>query len=250
MRLVRYLWRVPLLLLHLLLAVPVAWMVQSDWAGQRKRGEEPLNQYLVRWWTRSMLRIIGIRPQRVGEPLPSPVMFVANHVSWLDIELLHSQRAVCFVAKAEIDRWPVIGWLARRAGTIFHRRGSNDSMARVVESMASRLRQGRTVAAFPEGSTGPADSVRTFHARILQAAVLADAPIQPVALRYCRHGELCSAVCFGPGESFFANVLRVIGEAPMEAEVHFLPALDNRDEGRKAMARMAREQVARALDLS
>lgn len=250
MRLFRYLWRVPLLLLHLLLAVPVAWLVQSQWGSRRHKHGEPLNQYLVRWWTRSMLHIIGIRPRRIGEPMPSPVMFVANHVSWLDIELLHSQRAVCFVAKAEIDRWPVIGWLARHAGTIFHRRGSNESMQRVIERMAERLRDGRTVAAFPEGSTGPADKVRTFHARILQAALLADAPIQPVALRYSRDGELCHAVCFGPGESFFANAWRVIGEPPMDAEVHFLPILENRGQGRKAMAGAARERVAQALDLS
>lgn len=249
MRLFRYLWRVPLLLLHLLLAVPVAWVAQSRWAGRRQRRGEPLNQYVVLWWTRSMLHIIGIRPRRIGEPLPNPVMFVANHVSWLDIELMHSQRAVCFVAKAEIDRWPVIGWLARHAGTIFHRRGSNDSMARVIEHMAERLREGRAVAAFPEGSTGPADKVRTFHARILQAALLADVPIQPVALRYSRNGKLCTAVSFGPGESFFTNAWRVIGEPPMDAEVYFLPPLEIRDQGRKVMAATARERVAQALGL-
>lgn len=249
MRLIRYLWRVPLLLLHLLLAVPVAWLVQSDWAGRRQRRGEPLNQYLVRWWTRSMLRIIGVRPRQFGEPKPNPVMFVANHVSWLDIELMHSQRAVSFVAKAEIDRWPVIGWLSRHAGTIFHRRGSNESMNQVIERMTGRLQKGLAVAVFPEGSTGPAEQVRTFHARVLQAALVADAPIQPVALRYSRDGELCQAVCFGPGESFFANAWRVIGEPPMDAEVHFLPVLQNRDQGRKAMATTARERVAQALGL-
>ncbi len=249
MRFVRYLWRIPLLLLHLLLAIPVALLVQSDWASRRRRRGEALNLYLVRWWTRTMLRIIGIRPHSVGQALPDPVMFVANHVSWLDIELLHSQRAVCFVAKAEIARWPVIGWMARHAGTIFHKRGSNDSMARVIECMGEQLKHGRAVAAFPEGGTGPVERVRTFHARILQAALQAEVPIQPVALRYSRNGEAWAGVAFGPGESFFANALRLIGEAPMQAQVHFLEPLENTGQGRKALAGEARQRVAVALGL-
>lgn len=249
MRLLRYLWRIPLLLAHLLLAVPVALLVQSEWAARRRRQGEPLNLYLVRWWTRTMLGIIGIRPRRFGEPLPDPVMFVANHVSWLDIELLHSQRAVCFVAKAEIARWPVIGWMSSHAGTIFHQRGSNESMGRVIERMSERLQRGRAVAAFPEGGTGPVERVRTFHARILQAALEVDVPIQPVALRYSRDGKAWAGVAFRAGESFFANVWRMIGEAPLDAEVHFLEPLDNHEQGRKALAGEARRRVADALGL-
>lgn len=250
MRLLRYLWRTPLLLLHLVLAVPVAWLVQSRWTARRHVHGLTLDRWLVRWWTRTMLHVIGIRPRSFGEPLPEPVMFVANHVSWLDIELLHSQRAVCFVAKAEIARWPLIGWLASHAGTIFHKRGSNESMLRVIERMTERLREGRTVAAFPEGSTGPVGQVRTFHARILQAALDAEAPVQPVALRYSRDGKICDAVGFQRGESFFANAWRLIGEPPIQAEVHFLAPLEVRDHGRKVMAVEARERVAKALELA
>lgn len=246
----RYLWRVPLLLLHLLVAIPVALLVQSRWASRRRRGDEPLNLWLVRWWTRSMLHIIGIRPRCIGTPLQDPVMFVANHVSWLDIELLHSQRAACFVAKAEINRWPVIGWLARYSGTIFHRRGDPESMARVVATMSERLQQGRAVAAFPEGSTGSMNQVRTFHARIFQAALDADVPIQPVALRYCRDGVTWDGVAFGRYETFFTNVWRLIGEPPTDAEVYFLRPLDTQIRARKTLAVAARQQVAQALGLA
>src|SRR5699024_4788424 len=105
------------------------------------------------------------------------------------------------------------------------------------------------VAVFPEGSTGAMDRVRTFHARILQAAVEAGVSVQPVALRYSRKGQPCTGVAFRRGESFVANALRVLGEAPMDAEVHFLEPIDNHGQGRKAMAAAARQQVARALGL-
>lgn len=249
MRILRYLWRMPLLLVHLLLAVPTAWIAQSRWAKRRSYRGQRLDQQAVRWWAGRFLRIIGIHPVARGEPRADPVMFVANHVSWLDIVLVHSQRAVCFVAKAEIERWPMVGWMAQHAGTIFHRRGNTASMARVVECMHERLGEGRAVAVFPEGSTGATDRVRTFHARLLQAALSSDAPIQPVALRYSRDGEVCADVAFRRGESFFPAALRLVGGPPMQAEVQFLEVLDNRDAGRKAIAALARQRVADALDL-
>lgn len=248
MTLLRYLWRTPLLIGVMLLAVPAALLAQSRWAQRRKRHGEALNLRVVRWWAGALLHVLGIRVQGQGTPLADPVMFVANHVSWLDIVLLHSQRAVCFVAKAEIAHWPLIGWMAAHAGTIFHRRGSNDSMQRVLERMTERLEEGRAVAAFPEGSTGPVGRVRVFHARIMQAAVAADVPVQPVALRYTRDGQMCTEIAFRRGENFFANGLRLLGAPPMRAEVIFLAPLDEREHGRKAMAVQARARIAAVLE--
>jgi 1-acyl-sn-glycerol-3-phosphate acyltransferase len=248
LRPLRYVYRVPLLFLHVLLAVPLALCTQNTLFA-RMGGADPLDQRMVRWWTTVLLRIFGLRVRRYGQPLPDPVMFVANHVSWLDIELVHTQRAVCFVAKAEIARWPLIGWLASRGGTIFHRRGSNDSLARVMAVMVERLRAGRAVAAFPEGGTGNARELRTFHARIFQAALDADAPLQPVALRYSRDGDAWPGVAFAPGESFFANAWRRAGEPTLDAEVHFLEPLSERDSGRKRLAEQARTRIGAALGM-
>src|SRR5690606_18848542 len=117
-----------------------------------------------------LMRIFGFRVRKLGHSLPGAHLLVANHVSWLDIELVHSQRAVGFVAKAEISRWPLVGWLARRGGTIYHERGSNSSLNGVLEMMVGRLDAGQVVGVFPEGGTTGGDSIRTFHARIFQAA--------------------------------------------------------------------------------
>ena len=105
LRPLRYLLRVPLLLLHIVLGILLCSLILSwNQNAVMKNGREPFVHKMIRWWSRYLLRIFGLRSVRVGQPLPDPVLFVANHTSWIDIELLHSQRAACFVAKAEIGR--------------------------------------------------------------------------------------------------------------------------------------------------
>ena len=251
LRPLRYLWRVPLLLLHVLLGVLLCAGILS-WNKHRvmRRGREPFAHRMIRWWSTVLLRIFGLRAVRFGTPLPDPVLFIANHTSWIDIVLLHSQRAACFVAKAEIARWPLVGWLAASGGTIFHRRGSNHSLAAVMQVMVERLRGGRSVAVFPEGGTGYGGVLRVFHARIFQAALDAPALVQPVALRFARDGQRVIDAGFREGENFMHNLLRMLGEAPLDAEVRFLDAVPATPEARRRMAELSRERIAAALEAS
>ena len=206
---------------------------------------------LLRNWSRLFLRLAGVRVERHGEPLHDPVMFIANHGSWMDITVLHAVRPADFVAKAEIGRWPLVGWMARRGGTIFHQRGSTQSLAAVMAVMSDRLRAGRSIAAFPEGGTAPAGTLKIFHPRILQAALDAAAPVQPVALRYMRDGVPAPDMLFALGESFMHNVLRVVGARTLTAEVHFLaPVVFDADGGRRRMADAARAEIAEVLGIT
>lgn len=250
LRPLRYLWRSPVLLVHLLIALPLALIVINPLGARLRIGGRRLDHWMTSWWSRWLVRCFGFRIRRFGEPHPDAVLFVANHVSWLDIELLHSQAFMCFVAKAEIGRWPLVGWLAARAGTIYHQRGSGHSLAAVMQRVIERLREGQPVGVFPEGGTGVGDRVRTFHARIFQVAVDAEVPVQPVALRYGNDGRQDLAVPFGPGEGFLGNFLRVLGGPGMTAEVHFCaPILVNGDEGRRRIAERARSEICVALGL-
>ncbi|MBB3226579.1 1-acyl-sn-glycerol-3-phosphate acyltransferase [Luteibacter sp. Sphag1AF] len=244
----RYLWRVPLLLLHIVFGIFVCAFILSWAGGVMRNGREPLAHRTIRFWSTGLLRIFGFRSRRFGTPLPDPVLFVANHTSWLDIELVHTQRAACFVAKAEIARWPLVGWMAARGGTIFHRRGNNHSLASVMGVMVERMREGRSVAVFPEGGTGHNGVLRVFHARIFQAALDADVPVQPVALRFARNGRRLIDIGFREGESFLGNIIRLLGEAPLDAEVHFLEPVPATPDARRRMAETSRERIAAALD--
>ncbi|MBL8298338.1 MAG: 1-acyl-sn-glycerol-3-phosphate acyltransferase [Rhodanobacteraceae bacterium] len=249
LRPLRYLWRTPLLLLHLLIALPLALLVINPLGARLRIGGQRLDHWMTSWWSRWLVRCFGFRVRRYGAPQTGAALFVANHLSWLDIELLHSQAFMCFVAKAEISRWPLVGWLAGRAGTIYHQRGSGHSLAAVMQHVVERLRNGLPVGVFPEGGTGAGDRVRTFHARIFQVALDADVPVQPVALLYGNEGRQDPTVAFAPGESFLANFLRVLGGPGMTAEVHFCTPIAVNGEGRRRMAERARSEICAALGL-
>ena len=245
----RYLYRVPLLLVHILLFLPLILLLMLPPWGNWPVAGEPLSHRVVNAWSGGLMWIFGFRIRQVGKALPGGVLMVANHVGWVDICMVHSRQMVGFVAKREIASWPLVGWLAARGQTIFHQRGNTESLGGVVEEMVKRLRQQRPVAVFPEGRTRGGEQVGPFHARIFQAAVEAQVPVQPVALRYGDHGKAQTVVAFGPNESFFGNFLRLLGEPARQAEVHFLPPLQGPDlDGRRRMAEAARAHIVDVVD--
>jgi len=247
-RVLRYLLRIPLLLLHLLVSLPATLLLINPLSARIELRGERLDHRAIRWWSGMLLRIFGFRVRRYGTPRPGAVMFVANHVSWIDIELMHSQRMMGFVAKAEIARWPLVGWLASRGGTIYHHRGSNDSLHGVMHQMVQRLQSGQAVGVFPEGRTTRGDAIGVFHARIFQPAIVAGVPAQPVALKYGLRGDAQTIVAFAEKESFFANFLRLLGEPSRVAEVHFLEPVAPGDDGRRRMAEACRARIVAAME--
>ncbi|HTD29379.1 MAG TPA: lysophospholipid acyltransferase family protein [Xanthomonadaceae bacterium] len=248
LRPLRYALRTPMLVLHLLLSLPVTLLlIGLPIARLRLRSGERVDHRAIRAWSAGLMRIFGFRLRLHGKPLPGAALFVANHVSWIDITLMHSQHAVGFVAKDEISRWPLIGWLGARAGTIYHRRGSDHSLRDVMQQMVARMRAGFAIGVFPEGATGNGQQLRVFHARILQTAVDANVPVQPVALCYGERGNAQTVVAFAPGEPFLLNFLRLLGDRSRTAEVHFLEPVAAVAGGRRGMAELARRRIGEAL---
>lgn len=243
----RYTLRLPVLAWHLLIHLPLTLLAINPLFARIRLGGERWDHRAIRWWSGGLMRVFGFRVRRYGQPLPGACFVVANHASWLDIELVHSQRMVHFVAKSEISRWPLVGWLASRAGTIYHRRGSTESLDRIGEIMIERLRAGYAVAVFAEGGTSPTLNVRTFHARVFQTPRDAGVPIQPVALNYRRAGQPDHSVCFRAGESFFGNFWRLLGDPSRQAEVHFLPTVTDHGGGRRELAVAARGAIMQAM---
>ena len=247
-RVCRYLYRVPLLLVHILVFLPLILIGMLPPWGELRVGDATLGAKVVNWWQGGLMWIFGFRLVQIGSALPGAVLFVANHVSWVDISILHSQRMMGFVAKREIASWPVVGWLAARGQTIFHQRGNTESLGGVMQVMADRLRDGKAVGVFPEGRTRGGHEVGPFHARIFQAAVETSVPVQPVALIYGVRGDAQTIVAFGPGESFFANFLRLLGEPARHTEVHFLEPIGTQDlEGRRRIAETSRARIVAAM---
>jgi 1-acyl-sn-glycerol-3-phosphate acyltransferase len=139
----------------------------------------------VQIWSQGLLRTLGIRLEVVGAPVnQGPALLVSNHISWLDIATLHAARYCRFISKADIQKWPLIGTLASGVGTLFIQREARRDTLRVVHHMADSLRAGDVLAIFPEGTTSLGQGVLPFHGNLLQSAIEANAPIQPVGLQY------------------------------------------------------------------
>lgn len=246
-RALRLLIRLPLLVAHVLLAVPLALALGSPGPALDARGRPALDRRLVRWWSARLMRIFGIDVAVTGAPVGGPYLLVANHVSWIDIVLVHAAAPVDFVAKSEIASWPLVGWLAERSGTLFHRRGSTESLAGVLDRMLARIAQGRPVGLFPEGGAADGVDIKRFHARLFEAAVRAGVPVQPVALRYGDGAEDQRQVAFQPGEQFLGNFFRLLGSAPRRASIDFLKPITTLDVGRRQLAEQARSQIVAAV---
>lgn len=243
----RYLWRFPALLLLVVVGLPITMLMINPLCAKLSRRGERLDHWAVRQWQGGLVRAFGMRTKRYGTPLPGAAMFVANHVSWIDISVLHSLRWMGFVAKAEIERWPLIGWLASRGGTIYHHRGNNESLHGVMHQMVQRLESGLAVGVFPEGRTTDGRGIGVFHARIFQPAVLAKVPAQPVAVKYGARGNAQAIVAFGPREHFMGNFFRLLGEPGRVVEVHFLEPVAASEDGRRRMADTCRERIVTAM---
>jgi len=175
-------------------------------------------------WSLAMLRCIRIQLIVKGNPaLNGPLLMVANHMSWLDITALHAARFCRFVSKADIKKWPFIGRLASGIGTLFIERESRRDAMRVVHHMTQSLRSGDVLGVFPEGTTSDGTGLLPFHANLVQAAIAADAPIQPVALQFIdtTTGQRSTAPCYVGDDTLAESVWRTLTTANIAVVINF-----------------------------
>jgi 1-acyl-sn-glycerol-3-phosphate acyltransferase len=178
----------------------------------------------VQVWSSQMLVCLGIRLIVNGTPADQgPVLLVANHISWLDISALHAARYCRFVSKSDVKGWPVIGRLAAGVGTLFIERQSRRDTRRIVHHMASSLAAGDVLAVFPEGTTGDGVHLLPFHGNLLQAAISADVPVQPVALTFVDEntGQHSQVPCYAMEDTLLRSVWRTLRTPGIAVHVSF-----------------------------
>ena len=210
------------------------------------RWSESRRQATVQAWARRMLQILGIPLQVEGRPpVHGPVLLVANHISWLDILVMHAARHCRFVSKSDVKHWPLIGTLATGGGTLYIEREKRRDAMRVVHHMAESLKSGEIVAVFPEGTTGDGVSLLPFHGNLIQAAISADVPVQPVGLRFVdrRTGEDSDGPLYLGDDTLLSSLWRTLAGRPFVAQVRFgeLQRAEGRD--RRAWAHDLRAAV-------
>ncbi|MFJ8934485.1 lysophospholipid acyltransferase family protein [Streptomyces sp. NPDC102365] len=197
---------------------------------------------LIRRWCRTIVRAAGVRLRTTGAAPPTGgLLLVANHISWLDIPLLAAVRPARMLAKAEIRRWPLAGALTASSGALFIERDRLRALPETVGRIARSLRDGGAVVVFPEGSTWCGRARGSFRRAAFQAALDADAAVQPVRLLYRRDGgALSTAPAFVGSDSLLASVWRVVSARDLVAEVRVGPVLPpGSAPDRRALARAA-----------
>jgi 1-acyl-sn-glycerol-3-phosphate acyltransferase len=200
----------------------------------------------VQAWAQRMLGLWGIRLVVVGEPpQKGPALVVANHISWLDILVLHAARHCRFVSKSDVKHWPLIGALATGSGTLFIERSSRRDAMRVVHHMAEALRAGEVVAVFPEGTTSDGIHLLPFHANLIQAAISADAPVVPVALRFVDtlSGQVSLAPCYIDDDTLLVSLWRTLRAPGITAAVSYGVPQFAAGRDRRVWARELRETI-------
>ena len=202
-----------------------------------------------RWSQFFMARLSHALPFRIrvfGQLPDTSMLWVSNHVSWTDIALLGQLTPLSFLSKADVRGWPVAGWLAAKAGSLFIRRGAGDSQL-IRQQMRHHLSQGLPLLMFPEGTTTDGRCVRTFHGRLLSAAIDSGAHLQPVAIRYLRDGSTDPIAPFIGDDDLLSHLMRLFSHDTAEVEIHLLEPIACLNQERAVLAFRAQQAIERVL---
>jgi 1-acyl-sn-glycerol-3-phosphate acyltransferase len=238
----RLAWRFTRVIVHLLAGLATCALV-FPWAG---RG---LRDAATRRWSRRLLAICNVRVESApGSEALEHALFVANHISWLDIFVINSLYPCRFVAKAEIRAWPVLGWLAAAAGTVFIARGNRRELRHIFKGIVTVLERGERVAFFPEGTVASQGAVLPFHANLFEAAIDARVPVQPCALAYLdAGGGWHASVDYAGDITFVDSIVKILGGPPVRARLACLAPLEGEGAHRRELAQAAHDAIAAAL---
>lgn len=239
---IRLFYRCARLGLHLLEGALLAVMCGAAFVQYR-----PWQQPFIQWWHRRFCRILNLDIRVHGVPLQGHALWISNHVSWLDIPVLGANFPVYFLSKAEVARWPVVGWLAKVAGTLFIQRGSGDA-GKVEFQLASHLREGRNVLFFPEGTTTDGERLKRFFHKLFGAAVSEQVPLQPVLVCYRdEHDALHPHAPFIGDDEFLDHAIDILKGDRMVVDVMVLPSLAPGERDARTLAREMESVMGAAL---
>lgn len=208
---------------------------------------QPVRAAVNRRWSRILMQLCGVGIRVQGAPkLTGPVLWVANHVSWVDVFVLNSVRSTSFIAKSEIRNWPLIGRLVAGSGTIFIERGQRHAVRKVGRQMQAHFERGAVIGLFPEGTTSPGFAVAPFHSSLFDAAIRAHVDIQPVALRFFHRGKRSDYVAFVGEQNLLQNLWCLLGATGVVVELEFLPVMPDaycQEHGRTKVAAHAHKAI-------
>lgn len=241
MSLVRFLYRFLLVMVSVIILLPLVLLLIR--ISQNNNNRE-FNKKVVNRWSKLLCYVCGFKLDCKGEVQPNPVLIVANHVSWIDIPVIHCYKLVGFVAKAEINKWPFLGLVARCGESLFIKRGKKESRQKVLQSIKHRLNNNRSIAVFPEGRATNGEKLGRFHRQLMHAAIEENKPIQAIAIKYInKDGSRNDQIAFKDNESFITNVIRILSLPSSKVELIFCEVIDTSSLTAREAALISHKQV-------
>jgi 1-acyl-sn-glycerol-3-phosphate acyltransferase len=210
-------------------------------------------EQLKQRWSVQLLEILNVIVRVSGALPPEKVrgaLFVANHISWLDIYALNTVKPMRFIAKSEVRAWPLVGWLAEKTGTLFIERSRRHDTGRVATIATQALRSGSCLCFFPEGTTTDGTTLLPFKTSLLQPAIDAGVQIWPLSIRYpLADGGINTAIAYWGDVTMWQSVKEILKQQRILVELHFCTPLPAAGQVRRALADEARQAIAALLNL-
>lgn len=208
-----------------------------------------LGSRLSQLWHRSIIAILGVELKIAGNRENANVLFIPNHVTWLDISVLGALIPTHFLSKIEVKHWPVIGYLATRAGTLYLERGYHHATIAANDAMREVLEQKHNVVLFAEGTTTEG-TPRKFHGRLMQSAIDAESLVQPVAIFYPDETghSINRDILYINEMHFLRSAFNILGLKKISAEIHFLTPISAVGKTRNELARYCHDRVIEIFD--
>lgn len=244
--------KILLLILHLVYGVALV-VVQVHLL--RRKPQDPKFLSEVQRWYQRACKMVGMNlVVEQGSAIDGPVLLVSNHVSWLDIPVIASVCTPRFLSKAEVRKWPLIGWAAEQLNTLFIHRGNHSATEAASAAIVEGLTQQDQILVFPEGTTTNGQDVGFFFPRLFGAAIACEVPVQAILIHYTddnSKGHTSELAAFIGEQTLVQNLWGLLACKNLTAHVYFLPPVSTTGQvARKSLAAQIQQSVKQTLSES
>ena len=203
----------------------------------------------IRLWFKKILKIIGVKTTIKGKIKSGNYLIISNHSSWLDIIILGSTFKTTFLSKIEVSRWPVIGKITTAVDMLFINRGAKDAASLAVNGISKFILNNRNVTIFPEGTSSGGKDLLKFKPRLFASCIDTNSPIQCVIIRYpYKEKNIHPSVPFVRGDSLFLNILKVLFQDDISAEITISDFVYTNNKDRRSIANECYEIIKKDLE--
>ena len=234
-------YRISRIVMHIFYGLSVAALIL-------KRLDQHQRHVIIKRWSEKLLNILNVKLTVEGSPPNqklSNAIFVGNHISWLDIYALNSVHPVRFIAKSEVGRWPILGWLAKQANTMFIERAQKKDAQRVTIQATESLSKGDCLCYFPEGTTSDGTELLPFKSSLMQASINANAEVWPLAIHYPNQdGSPNVRMAFVGETTFIESIWQIISLHQSEVKLYFLPSINPNGYERRELTQHIKSAIA------